>query len=114
MISPFMEIYSINVFTILNLSSNDVLKRVRHYMGKIPLMVKHEIVLGNEISRKENEVDKAKVNVIAKLPIPECIIDIRSFLAHASFYCRFIKDFSKIAKPLTNLLAKDVPFTFDS
>ena len=38
---------------------------------------------------------------------------IRSFLGHAGFYRRFIKDFSKISKPLCNLLEKDVPFKFD-
>ena len=38
---------------------------------------------------------------------------IRSFLGHAGFYRRFIKDFSQIARPLTNPLAKDVPFVFD-
>ena len=64
--------------------------------------------------RKEFEVDKAKIKVIAKLPMPKCVKDIRSFLEHAGFYRRFIKDFSKIARPLTYLLAKDVPFTFDA
>ena len=58
-------------------------------------------------------MDKAKVEVIAKLPPPKSIKDIRSFLGHAGFYRRFIKDFSKIARPLTNLLAKDVPFDFN-
>jgi RNase H-like domain found in reverse transcriptase len=38
---------------------------------------------------------------------------IHSFLGHAGFYRRFIKDFSKIAKPLTNLTMKDVDFNFD-
>jgi hypothetical protein len=38
---------------------------------------------------------------------------IRSFLGHAGFYRRFIKDFSKISRPLCNLLAKDNPFNFD-
>jgi len=51
--------------------------------------------------------------VIPKLPEPKCIEDIRSFLGHAGFYRRFIKEFSKIARPLTNLLAKEVPFHFD-
>ena len=76
-------------------------------------MVKHGIVLGHEISKKGIEVDRAKIEVIAKLPMPKCIKDIRSFLGHAGFYRRFIKDFSKIARPLTNQLAKDVSFTFD-
>ena len=38
---------------------------------------------------------------------------IRSLLGHTGFYRRFIKYFSHIARPLTNLLAKDVPFEFD-
>jgi len=46
--------------------------------------------------------------------VPKCIKNIQFFLGHADFYRRFIKDYSKIAKSLTNLLAKDVPFTFDS
>ena len=66
-------------------------------------MVQHGIVLGHEISRKEIKVDKAKVEIIAKHPIPRSVKDIRSFLGHAGFYRRFIKDFSKIARPLTNL-----------
>jgi len=40
--------------------------------------------------------------------------DSRSFLGHAEVYHRFIKDFSKITRPLTNLLAKNMSFTFDN
>ena len=80
---------------------------------KCHFMVQYGIVLGHEMSRKGIEVDKAKVEIIAKLPISQCVKDIRSFLGHAEFYHRFIRDFSKIARPLTNLLAKDVPFIFD-
>ena len=61
-------------------------------------MIQHEIVLGHEISRKEIEVDKAKNDVIVKLPISKCVKDIQSFLGHAGFYHRFIKNFSKIAR----------------
>jgi len=80
---------------------------------KCHFMVRHGIVLGHEISKKGIEVDRAKVEVIGKLPIPKCVKDILSFLGHAGFYRRFIKNFSKITRPLTNLLVKDVPFTFD-
>jgi hypothetical protein len=59
------------------------------------------------------EVDRAKIEVIEQLPPPLNIKGIRSFLGHACFYRWFIKDFSHIARPLTNLLAKDIPFEFD-
>ncbi|XP_070040597.1 uncharacterized protein [Nicotiana tomentosiformis] len=58
-------------------------------------------------------VDKAKVEAIEKLPPPTSVKGIRSFLGHAGFYRRFIKDFSKISSPLCRLLDKDVPFKFD-
>ncbi|XP_060673095.1 uncharacterized protein LOC132803722 [Ziziphus jujuba] len=80
---------------------------------KCHFMVQEGIVLGHKISKRGIEVDKAKIEVIEKLPPPTSIKGIRSFLGHAGFYRRFIKDFSKITKPLCNLLNKDVPFVFD-
>ncbi|RTK65733.1 hypothetical protein DRJ84_14965, partial [Enterococcus faecalis] len=80
---------------------------------KCHFMVTEGIVLGHKISNKGIEVDQAKVEVIEKLPPPTNVKAIRSFLGHAGFYRRFIKDFSKIAKPLSNLLAADTPFIFD-
>ncbi|GKE20261.1 reverse transcriptase domain-containing protein [Tanacetum coccineum] len=65
-----------------------------------------------EISKSGIEVDKAKVDVIAKLPHSTSIKGIRSFLGHAGFYRRFIQDFSKIARPITRLLEKETPFIF--
>nr|GEX14088.1 reverse transcriptase domain-containing protein [Tanacetum cinerariifolium] len=75
-------------------------------------MVKEGIVLGHKISKQGIEVDKSKVDVITKLPHPTTIKGIRSFLGHAGFYRRFIKDFSKVARPMTRLLEKDIPFNF--
>nr|GEU41178.1 reverse transcriptase domain-containing protein [Tanacetum cinerariifolium] len=75
-------------------------------------MVKEGIVLGHKISKQWIEVDKEKVDVITKLPHPTTVKGIRSFLGHAGFYRRFIKDFSKIARPMTRLLEKDTPFIF--
>ena len=76
-------------------------------------MVREGIVLGHLVSERGIEVDRAKIEVIEQLPPPINSRGIRSFLGHAGFYRRFIKDFSHIAIPLTNLLAKDVPFEFD-
>nr|GEY06820.1 DNA-directed DNA polymerase [Tanacetum cinerariifolium] len=79
---------------------------------KSHFMVKEGIVPGHKISKNGIEVDKAKVDVIAKLPHPTTVKGIRSFLGHAGFYQRFIQDFSKIARPMTRLLKKDTPFLF--
>ena len=57
-------------------------------------------------------MDKVNVNLIAHLPPPRSVKDIRSFLGHVGFYRRFIQNLSKIAHPLTSLLAKDVMFVF--
>ncbi|WVZ70577.1 LOW QUALITY PROTEIN: hypothetical protein U9M48_019233 [Paspalum notatum var. saurae] len=62
---------------------------------------------------RKRHIDHAKIEVIEQLPPPTNIKVIRSFLGHAGFYRRFIKNFSHIAWPLTNLLAKDAPFVFD-
>ena len=73
-------------------------------------MVREGIVLGHLVSERGIEVDRAKIEVIEKLPPPINVKGICSFLGHAGFYRRFIKDFSQIARPLTSLLAKDAPF----
>ncbi|XP_058740928.1 uncharacterized mitochondrial protein AtMg00860-like [Vicia villosa] len=76
-------------------------------------MVTEGIILGHKVSSRGLEVDQAKVEVIEKLPPSLNMKGIRSFLGHADFYQRFIKDFSKVAKPLSNLLNKDKSFIFD-
>ncbi|XP_050901999.1 uncharacterized protein LOC127109227 [Lathyrus oleraceus] len=80
---------------------------------KCHFMVREGIVVGHKISYKGIEVDQVKVEVISKLPPPMNEKGIRSFLGHTGFYRRFIRDFSKIAKPLTTLLVKDKAFLFD-
>ncbi|GJU67958.1 reverse transcriptase domain-containing protein [Tanacetum coccineum] len=80
--------------------------------GKCHFMVKKGIVLGHKIFKFGIEVDKSKLDVIARLPHPTTVKGIRSFLGHAGFYRRFIQDFSKIARPMTHLLEKETPFIF--
>lgn len=91
-----------------------------HYEGtnlvqnqeKCHFIIQEGILLGHKISHKGIEVDKAKVETIEKLTLPTLVNAIRSFLGHAGFYTRFINDFSKIARPLTQLLEKDASFNF--
>jgi len=80
---------------------------------KSHFMVQEGIVLGHKVSKKRIEVDKAKVHLIFNLPVPSFVKQVRSFLGHAGFYRRFIKNFSKVARPLANLLTKDAPFVID-
>ena len=76
-------------------------------------MIKQGIVLGHIISSKCIEVDKAKMDLISNLSLPKIVREVRFFLGHAGFYKLFINNFSKVSRPLCNLLAKDVPFVFD-
>ena len=76
-------------------------------------MVTEGIILGHRISATGLEVDQAKVSIIKTLLPPTKVKGIKSFLGHASFYRRFIRDFSKIARPLCRLLKKDAKFYFD-
>ena len=83
-------------------------------LGKCHFMVNQGIVLGHIILEKWIEVDKAKIDLISKLPSPTNVKTVRQFLGHTGFYRRFIMDFSKIAKPLYKLLEKDAKFIWDA
>ena len=66
---------------------------------KCHFIIQHKIILGHEISKKGIEVDKAKIEVIGKLPTPKCVKDIRSFLEHAGFYLGLSRIFAKLLDP---------------
>nr|GEW17867.1 hypothetical protein [Tanacetum cinerariifolium] len=79
---------------------------------KCHFMCKQGTILGHKISKFGIEVDRAKVDVIVKLPHPTTVKGVRSFLGHAGFYRRFIQDISKIARRVTHLLEMQTPFVF--
>ena len=125
MVETTIEIF-MDDFSVLGNSFDNCLENLRSVLirceetnlvlnwEKCHFMVQEGIVLGHRISARGIEVDRAKIEAIEKLSPPSSVKGIRSFLGHAGFYRKFIKDFSQIAKPLSNLLVQGIPFEFDS
>ncbi|GJV31919.1 reverse transcriptase domain-containing protein [Tanacetum coccineum] len=115
-VSPIHVVPKKGGITVVTNEDNELVltHTVTGWREKCHFMVKEGIVLGHKISKAGIEVDKAKVDVIAKLPYLTNIKGIQSFLGHVRFYRRFIKDFSKIARPMTQLLMKDIKIFFSS
>ena len=124
MVERIIEVF-MDEFSVLDDSFDNCLNNLRSVLircvetnlvfnwEKCHFMVQEGIVLGHQISTREIEVDKEKIEAIEKLPPPSAVKGIRSFLGHTGFYRRFIKDFSQIVKPFSNLLVQETPFEFD-
>ena len=124
MVERTIEVF-MDDFSMLGKSFDNFLENLRHALlrceetnlvlnwEKCHFIVKEGIVPGHQILKRGIEVDKAKIETIENLLPPSSVKGIRSFLGHGGFYKRFIKDFSKIAKPLSNLIVQGAPFEFD-
>ena len=124
MVERIMQVYMDDI-TILEGTFEELLANIKIVLNrciekslvlnweKCHFMVNQGIVLGHVISSKGIEVDKAKVELIYKLPSPTNVKVVRQFLGHVGFYRRFVKDFSKFAKALCELLVKDAKFILD-
>ncbi|KAL1559606.1 hypothetical protein AAHA92_09931 [Salvia divinorum] len=71
------------------------------------------VFLGFVVSANRIEIEKEKVKAILDWPIPQNVAQVRSFHGLASFYMRFVKDFSTIAAPLNEIVKKDVGFHWE-
>ncbi|GJT76282.1 reverse transcriptase domain-containing protein [Tanacetum coccineum] len=123
LIEDIMEVFMVD-FSIFDSSFDHCLKNLEKILKrceetklvfnweKYHFMIKEGTVLGHKVSGSGIKVDKAKIEAISKLPYPTNAKAIRSFLGHAGFYRRFIKDFSQVARPMTQLLDKYAPFNF--
>ena len=94
-----------------------VLQRLREHQlyakfSKCEFWIDEVPFLGHVISQGGIAVDPSKVKDVLKWETPQTVKEVRSFLGLAGYYRRFIENFSKIAKPLTSLLEKDVAFVW--
>jgi hypothetical protein len=121
MVERFLEIF-MDDFSVFGDSFDDCLTNLKKVLNrceeknlmlnweKYHFVVTNDIVLGHIVSSTGIEVDKFKIELIANLPTPKSVKDVRLFLGHVGFYRRFIKDFSVISKLLCNLLTNDNVF----
>ena len=79
-------------------------------MRNVKMLLTEGKVLGHHVSSQGIKVDLAKIELIIGLPSPKTQKEVRNFLGHAGYYCRFIENFTKIVAPMFKLLTKDVEF----
>ncbi|XP_048484046.1 uncharacterized protein LOC125490066 [Plutella xylostella] len=96
-----------------------VFERLRNFNlklqpGKCEFLRTEVAYLGHIIGEHGVKPNPEKIKAVSEYPIPNSPKDIKSFLGLVSYYRRFIPDFSKLAKPLTSLLKKDVPFKWQN
>ena len=85
-------------------------KQLYAKFSKCEFWLEEVAFLGHVVSREGIHVDPSKVEALRNWPRPTTVTEIRSFLGLAGYYRRFVKDFSKVAMPMTRLTRKDVKF----
>jgi hypothetical protein len=78
------------------------------------MSIKYNLVLGHVISEGRISIDLSKIVDVLSWNTPMSVFVVRSFLGLAGYYRRFIEEFFKISKPMTELLGKDKKFEWSA
>ena len=81
-------------------------------MSKVRLGYTEIAALGHLVGRGYVKPDPEKVSALKRLKAPHNLHALRAFLGLAGYYRRFIPNFAKLSKPLTELLAKEVDYVW--
>ena len=85
-------------------------KKLYAKLKKCEFWLSEVVFLGHVINKDSMSVDLQKIEAIVNWLAFTNVTEVRNFIGLAGYYQRFVKDFSKIAEPLTQLTQKGVPF----
>ena len=77
------------------------------------LIQKEVRYLGHVVSKDEVSTDLEKMSAVADWPTPKCLAELQAFLGTVVYYCQHILGFARLAKLLTQLTGKDIPWCRD-
>jgi hypothetical protein len=80
---------------------------------KCEFLGKEVSYLGHVIGEMGIRPDEKRIEAVKEFPKPKTTRELKGFLGLAGYYCRFIPNFSKITKPLTELLKRDAPYVWN-
>jgi len=112
---PYLNKFVVVFIDDILIYSKDIEKHANHLRTVLQTLREHQLLtevtfLGHVITKEGIKVDPQKINAVVEWPRPTNMTEVRSFLGLVGYYRRFVKDFSKIAYPLTNLLKKTTKF----
>jgi hypothetical protein len=126
---PFLDVFATAYLDDILIYSESLLEHRHHVkqvldsLNKAGLYLKtekclfyqsHVKYLGLIISDAGVEMDPGKIEAVMKWPVPSKLKEVQGFLGFANFYCRFICDYLKIVKSLTELMHKNTPFVWST